>query len=309
VALQSQIINGNTYQIGSPEWYAAQQADIVQRAGVGGTAGGTAEANYLDKLTPSLAGLYSATGAYPYGTSAGGGSTPPNIGYPAGGGANFNAEPVSSGGLTSDSGTPANMPATVSINPTDVSAADTAAFATAKDEAAQTAAASMRGLQGALASRGMGGAGYEAGQIGNTLAQESNTIGAAGRAQAEKDAELQAQAAIANLNAGVAERGQTIGAGESAADRAAGEREAAFSGGVAERGQTLGSEEAAANLSAQQAQNAYTGAVTQRAQDIQQQETAAQLAEEQAALKSNQSLAILRSVLGGGGPVSPAYVY
>lgn len=325
----TQIINGQPYTMYTPQWYAAMSADKVRTAGVEGTAGGTSEANYLSALSPSLQGLYRSLGMS---TSDGSGSfgssstsSPATVGYsgtsstapPAAlsyGG--FGGDQVSSAGLKSDaiSTTP-----TATIGPLDLSKSDTAAFATAKDQAAGTASASMTGLQQALAGRGMGGAGYEAGQIGGTLGREANTIGAAGRAQAVTDANLTAEGNLANLSAGVAQRGQDIGAKQSDAARALAAAEAAYTGGIAQRGQDIGGAEAAAGFNVSQrgqdiganesadqlrereAGTAYTGGITQRGQDIQQQEAAAELAQRQAALRSQQTLAILQSVLGHRG--------
>lgn len=259
----SQIIGGQSYAPYSPEWYAAQNQDVIRRTGVAGTAAGTGEANYLAKVSPSLAGLYAATG----------------VGGDSGSGGGVGAPPVASDTLTRGGAPTPSGPA--SIAPVDFSKANTAAFATAKDQAAQTADASMRGLSGALAARGLGGAGYEAGQIGNTLSREANTIGAAGRDEARNEAALSAQASGENLSAGVTQRGQDIGA-----------------------------QEAEANRESQARSEAYSGAITQREQDIQQQESAAELAQQKAALKASQSLAILKSVLGGGAPQGPPdYVY
>lgn len=305
--MPTQVVNGAPFQQYSPEWYAAQQADTIRRQGIAGTAAGTGEANYLNALSPSLAGLYSATGLGGTTSGTSGTGTSP-VSYQAPVAGSFDASSVAPTGL-SPSGTPGSTP-TATIAPLDLSKASTAAFATAKDQAARTAAASLTGLNQALTSRGLGGAGYEAGQVGNTLAQEANTIGEAGRAEAAKEADLQAQAAEANLGAEVTQRGQDIGAQQAAAERALQGSEAAFSGGIAQRGQDIGSREAAANLAAEEAGSAFSGGIAQRGQTIQQQEAAATLAQQQAALRSNQKLEILRSVLGGG-PSSNAgaYVY
>lgn len=332
-ASNSQIFNGQTYPMYSPEWYAAQSADKVRQAGVAGTAEGTGEANYLSALSPSLQALYRSMGI---GGSSGGGygtsstSVPGSVGYsgttsrPTPGATSYGfggGDPVSSAGLKSES---IGTSPTATIGPLDLSKSDTAAFATAKDQAAKTAGASMTGLQQALASRGLGGAGYEAGQIGNTLGREANTIGEAGRTQALNDARLTAEGNLANLSAGVTQRGQDIGSKQSDAARALQAAEAIYSGGIAQRGQdigareaagqldvsqrsqTIGANESADRLAAEEAGTAYSGGITQRGQDIQQQEAAASLAERQAALKSQQTLSILQSILGHKGP---SYAY
>lgn len=338
--MATQVINGQSYEQYTPEWYAAQRADVVNRAGVSGTAEGTGEANYLSKLSPTLAGLYSAIGGNGGGTS--GASTPGTVSYGGSGGgtpgtvsysapsSTMGAPSVSSSGLTGPQTSTYNPTATIA--PLNLAASDTASFANAKDQAGQTASASMLGLQQALAGRGMGGAGYEAGDIGRTLSTAANTIGAAGRAKAIEDANLTAQGNVANLNAGVAQRGQDIGAEEGAANRGLQGKEAAFSGDIAQRGQTLSEQEADANRQAEEAATAYSGGVTQRGQDIGAEtaarnaeysgsiaqrgqdigaaESAADLAQRQAALKASQTLQILQSVLGGkSSSVQPGYVY
>lgn len=306
--MPSQIINGQSYEQYTPAWYKAQQDDTINRAGVAGTAEGTGEANYLSKLSPTLAGLYSAVG------SSGGTSTagrPSTVGYPSapGGGGGSTANPAQVSFPTG--GSSMTMSPTATIAPLDLSASDAAAFANAKDQAGQTAGASMTGLSQALAGRGMGGAGYEAGQIGSTLSTAANTIGSAGRAKAVEDANLTAQGNVANLNASVAQRGQDIGQKESQAGLDAAARNTAYSGGITQRGQDIGTQEAQANREAEQAASQYSGAITQRGQDIGQAENAADLAQRQAQLKSQQTLAILQSVLGGGksSSVQPGYVY
>jgi hypothetical protein len=335
VATQNQIVNGQQFAIGSPQWYAAQQADTVRRQGVAGTAAGTGEANYLAELSPSLQGLYSAAGlngpsvsmgAIPDTVSGGGTGVAGTVGYQAPAESAINPAQVDSSGLTSAETSQYNP--TAQIAPLDLAASDNAAFATAKDQAARTAQASMTGLQQALAARGMGGAGYEAGQIGNTLATAANTIGEAGRTKAIEDANLTAQGNLANLGAQVTQRGQDIGAQQATAGRALQGKEAAYSGGITQRQQDMAAQEEQANRQAEEAgtafqggisqraqdiganEAAYSGQIAQRGQDIGAAESAASLAQQQAALKSSNTLAILRSVLGGGPPANAgAYVY
>lgn len=308
--MPTQIINGKPFEQYTPEWYAAQQGDTVQRQGVAGTAAGRGEANYLAELTPSLAGLYAASGGGGSSRATSGG-VPSTVSYP-GGQFPSNARPdqVSSAGLTAGTAGPSSPTATIA--PVDFSKANTAAFATAKDQAAKTAQASLLGLNQALRARGFGGAGYEAGQIGNTLANVANSVGEAGRSEAVHEADLGARAAEDNLNASVAQRGQDIGERQSSADRSLRGAEAAFSGGISQRGQNMGADEAAAARDAARADAAYSGSIAQRGQDINAAEAAANLAQSQATLKSQQTLAILRQVLGAGNGPSPnagQYVY
>lgn len=350
---QTQIVGGQSYEPYSQDWYKAREQDAIHRAGVGGTAEGTGEAAYLSQLSPSLAGLYAAMNGgqggssssftmpgsvgYPSGGSSGRTSTPNTVMYPSSTTTqpSFDMPQVSSADLM---GQEDDAPPTATIAPVDFTAANSAAFATAKDQAARTASASMTGLQQALSERGMGGAGYEAGQIGQTLSREANTIGEAGRAQAQHEADLKARAAETNLAAEVTQRGQTMSAQQAKAGRNAAARTTAYTGGIAQRGQDIGAKEDAAHLTeqrnatdysgriAQRGQDigqgesdaqreadaearAYQGAVTQRGQDIQAGESAADLAARNATMKSSQTLQLLQAILGRGRGGVPGYVY
>lgn len=310
-----QIINGQPYQAYTPEWYQAQEQDAIHRAGVGGTAAGTGDAAYFSKVSPSLSGLYSASGLED--GSGSGSRSWPTVGYPQGSYPQSPARGGNTGTPSSQNYAPMEDTPTDTIAPIDLTAANTAAFATAKDQAANTAQASMTGLQSALSARGMGGAGYEAGQIGQTLSREANTIGAASRSQAQHEANLRAQQTIANLNAQVAQRGQTLGAKVA-------QRGQTIGADVTQRGQTIGAQEADANRQAETenaaaqraavaAGNTYSGEIMQRGQNIQSAQAAADLAQRAAAQKSSQTLSILQAVMGarrpsGSGGV-PGYVY
>jgi hypothetical protein len=85
-----------------------------------------------------------------------------------------------------------------------------ATFARTKDNAANTARASLTALTGELQARGMGGAGYEGGQIGSTLAREANTIGEGDRQQAEEELRRAAEVANMQYQGGIAQRGQNL---------------------------------------------------------------------------------------------------
>ena len=117
--------------------------------------------------------------------------------------------------------------------------ATTAAFAHAKDQAAQTATSSMNTLEGALAARGLQGGGYEAGQIGGTLATAANQIGAASRAEAQTNSELQQQAAEEQFQGQVTQRGQNIQSGLATNQLQAQEAESGAQVGLANRSQNI----------------------------------------------------------------------
>lgn len=92
-------------------------------------------------------------------------------------------------------------------------AARAAIFARSKDQAGQIGNSAMLGLQGALASRGMGGAGYEAGQIGQTLTNSANQLGEESRLQATNELEHAQHVADETYQGGISQRGQDIGIG------------------------------------------------------------------------------------------------
>ena len=261
----AQLINGQSYVIGTPAWQAAEKANEIATAGTAGTAAGTQGANALAALTPSLQGLFAATGVTGETGISGGGASP----IPA------PATPIDS---MPSAATPASAVPSVSYDPSaSLAGAHAAAFGTAKDEAAQTAAGSLSALQGTLAARGMGGAGYEAGQIGQVLGNEANTIGAASRSEAQDAADLATHAADENYTGGITQRGQTLSSNEAANANQTSRDTANLSSQVAERGQTI---------SAQQGQ--------------------AQLALEQAQLNSQRQLDLLRSALGFATSTSPS---
>lgn len=166
-------------------------------------------------------------------------------------------------------------------------ASDSATYAKVKDNAAHTATASLTGLNDALASRGMTGGGYEAGQIGGTLSREANTIGEGDRQYATQQYADASHRADVNTEAGVAQRGQDIGAA------------------TAQRGQDLGAYDS--QLGASTAIHGIdTNAATARGG--QQQNFA--LASDQ--LKQQKQLALtgmLSSAMRGLGPSNPSLLY
>lgn len=170
-----------------------------------------------------------------YGLSSSSGST-----GPVGSSTSFPTVGYGSASAGSPSG---GRVAPVTMNTGALDAADSAAFGHAKDQAAQTASAAITGLSGELQRRGMGGAGYEGGQIGGTLSREANTIGEASRAEATNRAGVAQHVADENYTGGIAQRGQDIGS-----------EDAKFSGGIAQRGQDIGRANAQDQLTLQSQQ-------------------------------------------------------
>lgn len=103
-----------------------------------------------------------------------------------------------------------------------------------------TAQAALMGLHNALGSRGMGGGGYEGSQTGHILTQGANTMGEAGRAEAQSEADRAQHTAEFNANLGMGQRGQDIG-----------QNEADYQGRIQQRGQDIGAQQQAAQLELQ----------------------------------------------------------
>jgi hypothetical protein len=158
-------------------------------------------------------------------------------------------------------------------------AEESAVFGKVKDSAAGVASASLRGLGDELNARGMGGAGYEAGQIGGTLSREANTIGEGQRQwagqryqDANHRADINTQAGMMargqDLNASTAERGQDVGLSEANLGSQTTQRGQDMSYNTANRGQDL--DAAVANLGSQTTTRGQdmNAAQTYRGQDL-----------------------------------------
>lgn len=222
-----QTINGQNFQMYSPEWYEAQRQNEVRKAGTTGKAAGTEIGSAFEALPPSLKAL-AGPGSSSYSASYGGGEAIPTLDSING---------IAAGG----SGSPAPLSPHAKLNLPDTEAAQSAIFARAKDQAAQTARASLDALAGELSSRGMGGAGYEASGIGERLSRSANTVGEVSRAQATELADTQAEAARTEYQGDITQRGQDMSAQEAAAQNALSRAQLALSG----RGQEIGAREAA----------------------------------------------------------------
>lgn len=217
----------------------------------------------------SINGLTSTLNGFGLGSS--GGST--SGGYAGGTPAQVGAPSASSFGAGGAS--PYTPPATITgsglmssighVNGPDNTAANAAAFASAKDQVGQSARGALTGLAGAMAGRGIVGSGVEGrGQVGvinsgqQQLADTSRAIATHQSDQAEANA-------LASYNGDVSQRGQDINSLNT---------QEGF--GVTQRGQDIGAETAAnSNLTAQRGQDMslagleYNGGIAQRGQDIQ----------------------------------------
>lgn len=217
---------------GAPDGYTW---DSVKQAYVP-IVGSASNANNLQMQSGALAGLAGVGGAV-----GGGQVNPPSTipyGYQPGAAPTF------------DVTTPAEVSRMQGGTPDQERASQSAIYAQTKDNAANATRAAMTALQGELQARGMGGGGYEAGQIGQNLSREANTIGEADRQQAVEQLKQAQHVADVQYSGDVQQRAQNIGIGEGNANRSASlydsaegrklsAANAAYSGGIQQRGQDM----------------------------------------------------------------------
>lgn len=170
-------------------------------------------------------------------------------------------------------------------------ASQNASFGKAKAQAGSLGQSAVGGLRASLAERGLVGSGTEARGLTDRLAAATNPLSDlntealrenTGVAQHGSDQAL--QAALANFQGGIAQRGQDIGVAEGAAGRGLQAAQTGYSGQIAQRGQDIQAGEANANRASQDNIAGYQGAITQRGQTLQAQEAQAQLAMQQKTL-------------------------
>lgn len=118
------------------------------------------------------------------------------------------------------------------VAPVDTSAAQSAAFARAKDKVGQTSSGALAGLRSSLGGRGMLGSGAESRGTASVINRGQGELGDVARSQAMTEADLAQKTATTNYEGGITQRGQDTGAAvatrgqdigryESDADRAA----------------------------------------------------------------------------------------
>ncbi len=159
----------------------------------------------------------------------------------------------------------------------DNSAASAATFARAKDKVGAETAASVTALRSALAGRGMLGGGSERRGVTGILTAGQGQLGDTTTQQAVSDVNRQTdyakmgyQGALTQQGNDITQRGQTIAAENSAADRALSAASTAYSGGIAQRGQNISAADDAANrqltgtLAANAARNASVNTLLSR---------------------------------------------
>ena len=134
--------------------------------------------------------------------------------------------------------TPPPAPAAVApmVMP-DMSAANAAGFAQAKDSVGEQMRGALTGLSGAMAGRGLAGSGFEGAGASQIVQQGQGQLGDVSRQQAVTNANLAQQAATTNYQGALTGRAQDIG-----------EQEASQNSLVSQRGQTMQARQAAADL-------------------------------------------------------------
>lgn len=249
----SQIIGGVEYQIGTPAWSAARDAELKRVAALNGNLTGTQAGTALKTANDTAGlpplGLSTSSSSGSLGLSTG---TPSTIGSP------------SLAGLSAAAGGATQSAPKARIAPVDTSAAEAASFNKAKDTEGMTATGALTGLRSALGGRGMLGSGLE----------ERGT------------------ASVANASAGRlgdVTRQQAV----TRADEAQKNAETNFTGDITQRGQDYQHEESANSLAGDLATAGYQGQITQRGQDIQAQAAANAMKIEQAQLASQQRASAL----------------
>lgn len=269
----AQIIGGKEYQIYSPQWYDAMNADKIKSAGVTGTATGTEKQASLD-AQPSLKGLLTGAGG---GGLFGGDSGVTGVLPPSGGGTGTPTTPPlvgndygNFGGGSGGGGGGSSAPAMPTLQMPDQSAATAAAFAHAKDQAGQMTRASLDSLAGELGGQGMLGSGAQLKGAAGILAKGTNLLGEESRMEAQKSADIAADFAKTGYEGSITQRGQDIG------------QQTAY------RGQDIGRSTSARGQD-----------IEQRGQDIQSQEAQATLANAQYQAEAQRNLQRLQMVLGG----------
>jgi hypothetical protein len=110
----------------------------------------------------------------------------------------------------------------------DMTAANAAAYNTAKDTVGKTGQSALSGFRDTLAGRGLLGSGIEAQGTEQLAESGAGQLGQVTRDQATKSADLAQQTALANYQGGIAQQGQQLGAA------------------TAQRGQDIQAQEAAA---------------------------------------------------------------
>jgi hypothetical protein len=113
-------------------------------------------------------------------------------------------------GSTGTGGGGSSAPQVPGLQMPDTSAATTAAFARAKDQAGQMTRASLDSLADEMGANHMLGSGGQMQGMVDALTKGTNLMGEESRSEAEKQADLAEQTALANYTGGITQRGQDM---------------------------------------------------------------------------------------------------
>lgn len=147
---------------------------------------------------PSLAGITSSLGTAATGAAAGTGAPGSTGAFGVGTGTGTASGPVTSGSYQAG------------IQMPDMTAANDAAFAAAKDQVGQTSRASLDSLRGELGATGMLGGGAEAQDVRDVVNNNAEQLGQVSRNNATTNAATALDVAKTNYQGGITQRGQDI---------------------------------------------------------------------------------------------------
>lgn len=169
---------------------------------------------------------------------------------------------------------PPTAPGVPQIQAPDMTAANAAAFARAKDQVGQTARGALTGLAGAMAGRGTVGSGVEGRGMSSIINAGQGQLGDVSREQAISGANLAQRNAELGFTGGITQRGQDLAAIQARNDAMLRAREQ----DISQRGQDINTLSMQRGQDINQMGTGYQGAITQRGQDLSAQEAAAQRA-------------------------------
>ncbi len=140
------------------------------------------------------------------------------------------------------------------LAPVDTSAATAAEYGRAKDKVGLETSGALAGLRSTLGGRGMLGSGAESRGTQKVINEGQQGLSEVDAAQAGKAADLAKQEATTNFEGGIAERGQTLGANESANAQALSAATTGYQGAIAQRGQDITAQNANNQIALQRAE-------------------------------------------------------
>jgi hypothetical protein len=234
MAVQPQIIGGQSYPMYSPQWYAARDANKIQQAGVAGTAAGTTAGSALTALQDIVPGALTPNSGSSSSSGASASGVPATVNYGTGG---AGVAPMPGGAPGVAGGAP-------SLDGVDTSAARSAVWNQAKDRVGQTSRAALTGLRSELASRGQLGGGGEYRGTSSIINAGQQQLADTGRAQTIDEAKRLEDEVALRYQGGISMRGQDLSA-----------ENAAYQGLITQRGQDITAR--GQDISAQAGQSSY----------------------------------------------------